>query len=192
MFKVYPTAKIIVEELDKDNLDWLKSHELPSNIDCGCGTTHVVFKHGENGDIGDFTFIHCRKLQLGEGVHIAPRVTIVGTGSVTIGDYSTIAPGVVIYTSTPDLRFGTNKYAEKFVLKEGDVEIGRNVFIGCGVVIPYGTFIPDNTVIGAGVTLSSKALEFLRKSTKQVSWIFQKQGTDGISMTIREMGWKPK
>ena len=103
-------------------------------------------------------------------MHIAPRVTIVGMGSVTIGDYSTIAPGVIIYTSTPDLKYGTNKYASKFVAKEGDVSIGKNVFIGAGVIIPYGSNIPDNTVVAAGVIAD---LDMLKGIVKGANLIFK-------------------
>lgn len=146
-FIVYPTAKIIISEPQQDECSHKRDLEKAYGFGDLFDSCH--FKHGENGDIGDFTFIRAKKLTLGEGVHIAPRVTIVGTGSVEVGDYSTIAPGVVIYTSVPDLRFGTNKYAGQFELKEGDVKIGKNCFIGANAVIAQGVTIGDNVIVGA-------------------------------------------
>lgn len=146
-FVIYPTAKIIIDEPEYCSEPSIMAAKLgQNNVDF----PHH-FKHKKNGDIGDFTFIRAKKLMLGEGVHIAARVTIVGSGSVEIGDYSTIAPGVVIYTSVPDLRYGTNKYAENFKLKEGDVKIGKNCFVGANAVIAQGVTIGDGAVVGAGM-----------------------------------------
>lgn len=63
---------------------------------------------------------------------------------ITIGDDVTISSGVRILThdaSTNVVGCGT---------KLGKVDIGNNVFIGCGSIILCGTRIGDNVVVGAG------------------------------------------
>jgi len=119
-FVIYPTAKI-------------------------CKT----IKHGQEGDICDFVFA-TSNLVIGERVHIAAGVKLVGKGTVYIGDDSTIAPNCVIYTSVPDMGTGRyGNYDNKMRLKIADVHIGKNVFIGAGSVIAQGVKIKDCIVIPA-------------------------------------------
>jgi len=185
MFKVYPTAKIMIDEnIPPECCGHLKCMKKNPKMD---GCPGHPFKHGKDGDIGDFTFIRAKKLTLGEGVHIAPRVTIVGNGSVEIGDYSTIAPGVVIYTSIPDLHYGTNKYAEEFKSLEGDVKIGKNVFVGSGAVLSQGSVIPDNAVVPAHMYVNAKT-KFRERDNVMITILNKK----GEGVLIREMKWKPK
>lgn len=108
-----------------------------------------TIKHGREGDICDFVFA-TSALVLGERVHIAAGVKLVGKGTIYIGDDSTIAPNCVIYTSVPDIGLGRHgNYDSKMRLKIADVHIGKNVFIGAGSVIAQGVKIEDNIVIPA-------------------------------------------
>jgi len=108
------------------------------------------FKHGEGGDIGDFTFISA-DITIGNNVHIASNVKIIGKGKVTLKDGATIGPGVVIYTSNPDFKnsLATNKFCKGFKNTQADVEIGKNAFIGANSVVAQGVKIGDNALIGA-------------------------------------------
>ncbi len=101
----------------------------------------------KHGDIYTHSVIMC-ELKLENNVHISANVTMVGKGTVYIGDGSTIAPGVVIYTSMPNLKTGsTNKYVKGHIPIIGDVKIDKNVFIGANSVIGCGTIIKDNVRI---------------------------------------------
>ena len=119
MFKVYETAKVIPK-----------------------------VKHGTRGDIGDFCFIACKGLTLEENVHIASRVTMVGKGCIYLSEGATIAPGVVFYTSMPDLKEPhKNKFGTRHRSIVGDIYVGKNVFIGANSVIGLGASI------GIGINL---------------------------------------
>ena len=136
MFKVYPTAKIRIDEpnlceqrclMEEFNYEKAYLHSYPHQ-----------FKHGTDGDICDQVFIRAKKLTIGENVHIAPGVKIVGNGEVIINDGVTIAPNVVIFSSRPALSFeypAGNKYGEKFKQLTGRIVIGANTFIGAGAVV---------------------------------------------------------
>ena len=71
---------------------------------------------------------------------------------IYVGDYSMIAPNVVIATSghpiLPILR--ENHYVYNL-----PVHIGRNVWIGSGVQVLPGVTIGDNSVIGGGSVLTN-------------------------------------
>ena len=104
------------------------------------------------GDICDGTKIFSKIICKGNN-HIASNVTVVGRGTVHVGKNSTIAPGVVIYTSMPNRKMGgTNKYVESHESIIGDVIIGDDVFIGvdklitlCASPDTYAAWQRDNT-----------------------------------------------
>jgi len=100
------------------------------------------------GDIYDGCRIFT-DLKLGNKVHISTGVKMVGKESVRIKSRSTVAPGVVIYTSSPAMAGGKNSYCEDHVSEKGKVVIGEDVFIGANSVISKGVEIADGVVIGA-------------------------------------------
>lgn len=70
---------------------------------------------------------------------------------VKIGDRVSIGPNVCIYDH--DHSFGANgkSFPDEYTL--GEVEIGKNVWIGAGSIILKNTKIGDNTIIGAGTVV---------------------------------------
>ncbi|WP_461254965.1 maltose acetyltransferase domain-containing protein [Treponema sp. R80B11-R83G3] len=91
-------------------------------------------------------------VHFGRGIYCNSNVTFVDDEHIYIGDYSMIAPNVVISTSghpvLPILR--ENHYVYNL-----PVRIGRNVWIGSGVQINPGVTIGDNSVIGAGSVVTN-------------------------------------
>ncbi len=87
---------------------------------------------------------HCH---FGKCVYANFNLTLVDDSHIYVGDYTMIAPNVVISTAghpiLPELR-------EKQYQYNMPVHIGRNCWIGAGVLIMPGVTIGDNTVIGAG------------------------------------------
>lgn len=89
----------------------------------------------------------------GHHVHFGKRVyanfnlTLVDDSHIYIGDYTMIGPNVTIATAghpvLPELR-------EKNYQYNIPVHIGKNCWLGAGVVVLPGVTIGDNTVIGAG------------------------------------------
>lgn len=92
----------------------------------------------------NFGGAHCH---LGKGVYANFNLTLVDDGDIFVGDYTMFGPNVTVATAghpiLPELR-------EKGLQYNIPVHIGKNCWIGAGVVIVPGVSIGDNTVIGAG------------------------------------------
>ncbi|MBQ2854368.1 MAG: sugar O-acetyltransferase [Oscillospiraceae bacterium] len=88
-----------------------------------------------------------RHVHLGKGVYANFGVTFVDDTHIYIGDYTMLGPNVVIATAghpiDPDLRRKALQY-------NLSVHIGKNCWLGAGVIVMLGVTIGDNTVIGAG------------------------------------------
>lgn len=108
------------------------------------------FFRGQGGDIGDFSFISA-DIEIGDNVHIASNVKIIGQGKVRLEEGVTIAPGVVIYTSQPNFKETgvSNRYGDDFKNLVGNVIIKKNAFIGANSVVGLGITIGENAIIGA-------------------------------------------
>jgi len=103
-------------------------------------------KYGQRGDICDDCFISS-EINIGDNVHIAVGCKIIGKGKVTIGDESSLAPGVVIYTSMPNTKKSKNKFCKNHEPIIKNVTIGKNVLVGSNSVIGCGAIIPDNSIV---------------------------------------------
>ncbi|MCH5341043.1 MAG: sugar O-acetyltransferase [Acetatifactor sp.] len=86
-------------------------------------------------------------VHFGRNVYANFNLTLVDDTHIYIGDYTMIGPNVVIATGghplLPNLR-------EKGYQYNASVRIGRNCWIGAGVIIVPGITVGDNVVIGAG------------------------------------------
>lgn len=83
----------------------------------------------------------------GSGIYANSNLTLVDDGHIYIGDKVMIGPNVTVATAghpiNPELR-------ERGLQFNKDVYIGKNAWIGAGVIIVPGVHIGNNTVIGAG------------------------------------------
>ena len=88
---------------------------------------------------------HCH---LGKQVYANFNLTLVDDTHIHIGDYTMLGPNVVIATAghpiLPELR-GARQLQYNM-----PVHIGRNCWLGAGVIVMPGVTIGDNAVIGAG------------------------------------------
>ena len=86
-------------------------------------------------------------VHFGKNVYANFNVTFVDDTHIYVGDYTMLGPHVVIATAghpiLPELR-------EKAYQYNMPVRIGRNCWLGAGVIVLPGVTIGDNTVIGAG------------------------------------------
>ncbi|MEM1292935.1 MAG: sugar O-acetyltransferase [Cyanobacteria bacterium P01_H01_bin.162] len=103
---------------------------------------------GSNCEI--YPRFHCdygRHIKLGKNVYINVNCTILDCNWVTIGDDVLMGPNVQIYTAyhptNPQVRLTGVEMA-------APITIGRNVWLGGGVIVCPGVTIGDNTTIGAG------------------------------------------
>lgn len=72
---------------------------------------------------------------------------ITGRGGLTIGDYTQIAPNVVIVTANHDL-YDSRKHIE------APVKIGKYCWIGAGAKIMPGVELGDWTIVAAGAVIT--------------------------------------
>lgn len=88
-----------------------------------------------------------RHVHLGDNVYFNFNATLVDDTHIYIGDCTMLGPNVVIATAghpiLPELR-------EKALQYNLPVHIGKNCWLGAGVIVLPGVTIGDNTVIGAG------------------------------------------
>ena len=86
-------------------------------------------------------------VHLGKGVYANFGATFVDDTHIYIGDATMLGPNVAIATAghpiDPELRVRALQY-------NMPVRIGRNCWLGAGVIVMPGVTIGDNTVIGAG------------------------------------------
>lgn len=88
-----------------------------------------------------------KHVHFGNFVYANFNLKLVDDTHIYVGDYTMFAPNVVIATAghpiLPELR-------EKQYQFNASVKIGRNCWLGAGVIVLPGVTIGDNSVIGAG------------------------------------------
>ncbi|MNO37148.1 Galactoside O-acetyltransferase [compost metagenome] len=88
-----------------------------------------------------------KHVHFGKNVYANFNLTLVDDTHIYVGDYTMFGPNVTVATGghpiLPELR-------EKAYQYNAPIHIGRNCWIGAGVIIVPGVTIGDNTVIGAG------------------------------------------
>ena len=87
---------------------------------------------------------HCH---FGKNVYANFNLTLVDDTHIYVGDYTMIGPNVTLASAghpvLPALR-------EKAYQYNAPVHIGRNCWLGAGVIVVPGVTVGDNSVIGAG------------------------------------------
>lgn len=88
-----------------------------------------------------------RHVHFGKNIYANFNLTLVDDTHIHVGDYTMFGPNVTVASAghpiLPELR-------EKAYQYNAPVHIGKNCWIGAGVVIVPGITIGDNVVIGAG------------------------------------------
>ena len=88
-----------------------------------------------------------KHVHLGNNVYFNFNATLVDDTQIDIGDSTLIGPNVTLATAghpiLPELR-------EKALQFNLPIHIGKNCWLGAGVIVLPGVTIGDNTVIGAG------------------------------------------
>ena len=88
-----------------------------------------------------------KHVHFGKNVYANFNLTLVDDTHIYVGDYTMFAPNVILATAghpiLPSLR-------EKGYQYNLPIVIGRNCWLGAGVIVMPGVIIGNNTVIGAG------------------------------------------
>lgn len=86
-------------------------------------------------------------VRLGKRVYINFHLTMVDDTYIEIGDDTMIGPNVTLATANHPLNPDIRKTGVQY---NRPIKIGKNVWIGAGVIVFPGVTIGDNSVIGAG------------------------------------------
>ena len=88
-----------------------------------------------------------RHVHFGRNIYANFNLTLVDDTHIYVGDCTMFGPNVVVATAghpiLPELR-------EKLYQYNAPVHIGRNCWLGAGVIVVPGVTIGDNVVVGAG------------------------------------------
>ncbi len=88
-----------------------------------------------------------KHVHFGKNIYCNFGLTMVDDTHIYVGDYTMFGPNVTIATAghpiLPELR-------EKAYQYNAPVHIGKNCWLGAGVIVLPGITIGDNTVVGAG------------------------------------------
>lgn len=110
---------------------------------------------GSNVRIDDFCILSAAEegIEIGNNVHIACYVSIIGRKKITISDFANISARVSIYSISDDFSGASltnptipDKYKK---LIQASVKIGKHVVIGNGSIILPGVTIGDGSAVGA-------------------------------------------
>ena len=119
---------------------------------------------GDNVRIDDFTIIVASREQviLESNVNIAAHCYIAGSEGFIMGEFSTLAPGVKIFSGSDDYSgeklTGATVPKEYMGGKHGKVYIGRHCIIGAGSIVLPSVNIEEGCAIGT-LSLVTKDLE---------------------------------
>ena len=86
-------------------------------------------------------------VRVGHHVFANFGLTLVDDTHIDIGDYTMIGPNVVLATAGHPILPGLREQGLQY---NAPVVIGRNCWLGAGVLVMPGVTIGDNTVVGAG------------------------------------------
>ena len=110
---------------------------------------------GNNVRIDDFCVLAAGVggIVIGDYVHIAVSASLIGSGKITMSDFSGISSRVSIYSSSNDYSGATltnptvpNEYAG---VTHADVFLGKHVIVGSGSVILPGVTLEEGVAVGA-------------------------------------------
>lgn len=86
-------------------------------------------------------------IEIGKSVYINFNCTILDCAKVTIGENTLFAPNVQLYTATHPIEYKERNSKLEFAKP---IRIGKNCWLGGGVIVLPGVEIGDNCTIGAG------------------------------------------
>ena len=88
-----------------------------------------------------------RHVHFGSHVYANFNLTMVDDTHIYVGDYTMLAPNVILATAGHSLLGALRERNYQYNMP---VRIGRNCWLGAGVIVLPGVTIGDNTVVGAG------------------------------------------
>ncbi|MBQ4585030.1 MAG: sugar O-acetyltransferase [Clostridia bacterium] len=147
----YPSGdEIMNEQLSYVNMQYDFNMTRPTELDKREEMLKKMF-----AEIGDGCYIepplHANwgghHVHFGKGVYANFNLTLVDDTHIYVGDYTLFGPNCVIATASHPIDPTLRQEAYQYNLP---VHIGKNCWLGAGVIVCPGVTIGDNTIIGAG------------------------------------------
>ena len=88
-----------------------------------------------------------KHVHFGKKVYANFNLTLVDDTHIYVGDYTMMAPNVILATATHPISPALREKGYQYNLP---IHIGKNCWLGAGVIVLPGVTIGDNTVVGAG------------------------------------------
>ena len=88
-----------------------------------------------------------KHVHFGKNVYANFNLTCIDDTHIYVGDYTMIAPNVVLATAAHPILPNLREQAYQYNMP---IHIGKNCWLGAGVIVLPGVTIGDNTVVGAG------------------------------------------
>lgn len=88
-----------------------------------------------------------KHVHFGKGVYANFNLTLVDDTHIYVGDYTMLGPNVVLATAGHPILPELRPFAYQYNMP---IHIGRNCWLGAGVIVLPGVTIGENSVIGAG------------------------------------------
>lgn len=107
--------------------------------------------------VDQIVWLNGDRIELGEEVHFNYGCWVNGYGGLTFGDGTIVGPRTMIHTANHITDNADESIADQG-WKTQPVHIGRNCWIGMGVLILPGVTIGDGAIVGAG-SVVTKDLE---------------------------------
>ena len=110
---------------------------------------------GNNVRIDDFCVLSAGKkgIQIGNFVHLAVFVSLMGEGKITLQDYSGLSSRVSVYSSNDDYsgEFMSNPTVPAVLtnVTHADVTLEKHALVGSGTIILPGVTLNEGAVVGA-------------------------------------------
>ncbi|WP_373842592.1 sugar O-acetyltransferase [Limosilactobacillus sp.] len=92
-----------------------------------------------------------RHVMLGDGVYANFNLTVVDDTYVYIGDRTMMGPNVTLASANHPILPELRRQGAQYNLP---IHIGKNCWLGAGVIVVPGVTIGDNTVVGAGAVVT--------------------------------------
>lgn len=121
---------------------------------------------GNNVRIDDFCVLSAGEggIVIGNYVHIAVFCSIIGSGKITLCDFSGLSSRVAIYSSNDDYsgEYMTNPTVpSKYTgVQSDDVLIGKHAIIGSGSVVLPGVVLEDGVAVAALSLVTKPCISF--------------------------------